>query len=130
MPQAALRGLHVEVFEVEAGLGEEGREVGEEQRERDDVTVALRHQRLDDGFAPEELRPQLLGRDLQQVRELLELGQFADQADDGRDVALFGGAQREGWQGRHPKILAPRAAPSASRATDSADRPSPLQCIG
>ena len=44
----------------------------------------------------EQVRAQLLGRDLQQVREPLELGQLADQLDDGRHVAQFGGAQGEG----------------------------------
>ena len=41
------------------------------------------------------MRPSVSGVDLEQVRQVLELGQFADQADDGGDVARLGGAQGE-----------------------------------
>ena len=47
------------------------------------------------GRGAEQVRRELLGRDLQQVGQLLELGQAVDQADDRADVAQAGGADRE-----------------------------------
>jgi len=38
------------------------------------------------------MRPQPVFVDLQQMRELLEVGQFADEGNDGGKVAWFGGA--------------------------------------
>ena len=45
---AAVAGAHEQVFEVQPRLGEKGREVGEEERERDDSPFALGDQRLGD----------------------------------------------------------------------------------
>ena len=92
---AALVGLDEEVFEVEPRPREEGREVGEEERERDHPAGALGDQRLGDRPRPEQVRRERLGRDLDQVGQLLELGQAVDQADDGIDVGRRGGADRE-----------------------------------
>ena len=101
---AAVTRLDVEVFEVEAGLREEGREVGEEQGEGDDRAFAfgepfgrqLADQRFGHRLLAEQMRSQFFRRDLQQVRELLELCQLADQRDDGRHIAQLGGAQGKG----------------------------------
>jgi hypothetical protein len=59
---------------------------------------------------------QRLGRDLQQVRQLLEIGQLADQADDGVHVARLGGAQLEGGGRGHGGIVQRPSAGADSRA--------------
>jgi pimeloyl-ACP methyl ester carboxylesterase len=56
----------------------------------------------------EQVRRQRVGRQLQQVRQLFEIGQLADQGDDGVHVARLGGAQ--GMGGGHGGIVHPRGA--------------------
>jgi hypothetical protein len=102
---AALLRLDEEVLEIEARPGEEGREVGEEERERDDAAGALGDHGLDHGLGAEQMQRELVGRDLEQMRQALEFGKAADQDDDGIDVARLGGAQGEGGRSRHAAIL-------------------------
>ena len=61
------------------------------------TTAAARFgdQRLGDRPGAEQMRCERLRRDLQQVGQLLELGQAADQADDGLDVARLRRADHE-----------------------------------
>jgi hypothetical protein len=39
--------LHIQIFQIQTALGQEGREIVEEQGERDDLAIGL----ADDGFA-------------------------------------------------------------------------------
>src|SRR6188508_334371 len=64
---AALGRLDEEVLEIEARAREEGREVGEEERERDDAAGALGDDGLDDRLGAEQMERELLGRDLEQM---------------------------------------------------------------
>jgi hypothetical protein len=73
------------------------------------------HQRLGHGARAEEMRQQRLGRDAHEVRELLKLCQFADQAHDGGHV------------GGHAQIVAPRQGRPWRRAADSARHRTALQ---
>lgn len=90
---APLRRLHIQVFQVQARLGQEGGKVGEEQRKTHHHAAHFRHHRLHHRLAAKQVRVQGLRRDAQQVGEVFELGQFGDQADDGRHVAGLGRAQ-------------------------------------
>ena len=79
---AARRGAHEQILEVEAGLGEERRVALEEQREPDRRAGELGDQDLGGGAHAEQRRAQrgLVGDDL--VRQLLVLGELADEAED------------------------------------------------
>ena len=88
-----MAGQHEQVFEVEPRLREEGREIGEEQREGDHRAVDFGDQRLGHRTRAEQVRTELFRRDLQQVGQLLEFGKAADQADDRIDVARLRRAQ-------------------------------------
>ena len=78
----ALLGLDEQVLEIEARPGEKGREVGEEEREGDDPAFALGDDRLGDRARAEQVRVQLLRRRLDEMGEVLEVGELADEADD------------------------------------------------
>ena len=91
---AALR-LHVQVFQVQPGLGQEGGEVGVVQREGDDLAMHLAHHALGHRLVAEEVGVELVGRDFEQMGQVLELGEFADELDDGGQVARLGGADQE-----------------------------------
>ena len=105
-------GLHIQVFQVQPGPAAEGGEVGEEQRKAHQRGIRrcrrrparsplhrlhrLGHDAFGHRPLTEQVRVQLLGRGLHQVAQLLEFGQFADQADDGGHVARLGSAQGVG----------------------------------
>src|SRR4030095_11961977 len=73
---------HVEIFEIDPGLRQEGREVGEEQREAGDLGAEPRDHDLAARTRTEQLLAQLFFRRLHFVEELLELRQLADQLQD------------------------------------------------
>src|SRR5207244_1688323 len=91
---AAHRGLHVQVFQVQPAPAQERREVVEEQGERVQRAVVFRDQAFRARTRAEQLRLQQLGGRLHEVRELLVLGQFADEADDGGNIATRGETDR------------------------------------
>ena len=57
-PGAAVRGLHVEVFQVQPRLAQEGAEVGEEEREGDHLPTHFGHHGLGCRPRAEKMRVQ------------------------------------------------------------------------
>src|SRR4051812_49167667 len=88
--------LDEQVLEVDAGLGEERREVVKEQREPDRLAVELCDQGLGVGPLAEERVAQLLLVGDHHVLELLVLRERLDEVDDQRHVRAFGEADLDG----------------------------------
>src|SRR5687768_433883 len=92
---AAMRGLHEHVLEIQAGLAEEGRERGEEEREAHRAPPDLGDQRLARGTRTEERRLERRRRALGLVGELLVHGELADQAQQLGHVGARRGADQK-----------------------------------
>ena len=79
-------GNHEQVFQVDAPLREEGREVFEEQREPDRLAVVFRNQHLGGRPGPEERVAQHLLGGFHRIQQLLVVGQAADERKNQRHV--------------------------------------------
>src|SRR5262249_54077732 len=84
-----------QVFEVETGLAEEGREVMKEEREAGDVDTTPRdHDFGMRTFAKQRFVNQCLGRD-RLVAQSLEIRELVDQLEDDGNVGGSRGGNRE-----------------------------------
>src|SRR5581483_8223456 len=105
----AALGLHEEVFEVDAGPAEERREVVEEQREAGRVVLVGGDENLRVRTGAEEVLAQRAFVEHDVIRQLLVLGEAANEGGNLGDIFRFCGSDHA-----RNAIPSPRSTPSAS----------------